>query len=230
MNINKLYLGVAYDAMRVLGFKSEQFYIDIKPKVYDGNTIAGQAFTTHGEVVSDDADYATLDNIRLKMYGDFNRIHGTYNVDKLQPLVLLESNDKKVAHSGDITSAIYQKLGAIGFITDGIVRDIDKIKKIKFPTFCNGVNPIDALDYWALTEYNTPIKIQGVVITPGDAIIAGGDGIIRVPLFIWREFKKECAKILKKEDAARSFIEAHDISSVNIGKDFINLVKTIGRW
>ena len=62
---------------------------------------------------------------------------------------MLQANDNKVAH-GDITSQIYKNLGAVGFITDGNVRDIDKCVRFDFQYSVMIINPIDALDYWSL--------------------------------------------------------------------------------
>lgn len=227
-----IYLGIAYDTMRVLGYKVQDFYIDIKPAVYNGQTLLGQAFTTYGEVVEvTTEEYANLDSIRLEMYDNFSSIHNIYKLEDFPPIVLLQSNDKKVAHSGDVTSLIYKKLGVAGFITDGNVRDIDKIKEIGFTTFCNSCNPIDAIDYWALNEYNIDIQIKGVDISPADIIIASSDGVIRVPVAIWSDFKSTAKEILNKENVARDFINKYDFkSSSSIGSDFVNLVDDIGRW
>lgn len=226
----EIYLGVAYDTMRVLGYRYEQFYIDIKPKVYNDQIVIGQAFTTYGEVVSNKDNYKELDNIRLDMYGELDNIHNKYKVNNLSPFILLQSNDYKVAHSGDITSLIYQKLKSVGFITDGIVRDIDKIKEIKFPTFCRDTNPIDAIDYWALTKYNCNLQINSVNINPGDIIMGSREGVIRIKLKDWELFKKECKKILDKENKARHLVKICDMDSNNVGDYFNNVVKQIGRW
>ena len=139
------------------------------------------------------------------------------------PIVFLQSNDFTVAHSGDITSLIYQKLGASGFVTDGIVRDIDLINKMNFPVFCRGENPIDAIGYWALTKYQIPIVIDGVEINPGDYSFASRDGVVIVRKNLLQRFKNVAMDQLKREKKVKFFIN-------NTDKEYNEIVEELGRW
>lgn len=212
-----LYMGVVYDSLRILGMRYQDFFIDIKPKCGYDNLIHGPVLTTYGEVVStNEKEYEKLDNIRLELYKkDF-----FYD----NPIVFLQSNDSVVAHSGDITSLIYKKLGAVGFVTDGNVRDIDVIDKLKFPVFCKGENPIDAINYWALTKYNVPIVINNVQIFPKDYCFASRDGIIVVKKELFEKVKTKIVEQIDRENAIRNKINN------NLDKDYLDLVKIFGRW
>lgn len=218
---NKIYLGAVYDALRIMGFREESFYINIKPKYTNSQIIIGEAFTTLGRKVKRTENYKKLDLIRLKIYKK--------KYFKNKPIVMLQANDNKVAHSGDITSQIYKNLGAVGFITDGNVRDIDKCAEIGFPIFCNDTNPIDALDYWSLVKFQTKIKIQNVEINPGDIIYASNDGVIRVKKKDFYKFNKILNEVSKKEYDARNLLKK--IKNKNdYEKYFIEFVKKKGRW
>jgi regulator of RNase E activity RraA len=213
---NEIYMGIVYDSMRILGEKYSDFYINIKPKCGYNNIIQGECFTTYGEVVSvSDKEYEKLDNIRLEFYKK--------DLFKNKPIVFLQSNDDKVAHSGDITSLIYQKLGAVGFVTDGIVRDIDIIDKMNFPVFCKEENPIDALGYWALTKYNCNLNIEGVDIEPKDYAFASRDGVIVVKKDLLPKFRKIALEQLEREQKVRYLIN-------NSEKTFEEIVQELGRW
>ena len=218
---NKIYLGAVYDALREMGQKLESFYIDIKPKYMGDQIIIGEAFTTKGRKTKQKENYSKLDAIRLDMYKK--------KYFKNKPIVLLETNDDKVAHAGDITCQIYKNLGAVGFITDGNVRDIDKCEEINFPIFCKDVNPIDAINYWALTEYETKIKIKNVIITPGDMIYASNDGVIRVRKKDLKIFNKTLREVLKKENDVRILVEKIKKLS-DYKKTLTNFVEKRGRW
>lgn len=211
-----IYMGVVYDAMRLIGENYKDFYINIKPTCgYDG-IVHGEAFTTYGEVVQvSKEEYTKLDNIRLEFYDP--------KLFAQSPIIFLQSNDSEVAHSGDITSLIYQKLGACGFVTDGNVRDIDIIETMDFPVFCKGENPIDAIGYWALTKYQVDIEIDGVKISPGDYSFASRDGVIIVRREIFEKFKKVAIEQLSRENTIREKINSNDFN-------FKNLVDEFGRW
>lgn len=213
-----IYMGIVYDSLRIMGYKYSDFFIDIKPKCGYSGIIEGPVFTTYGEVVNvSKEEYTRLDNIRLEMYKK--------EFFSNNPIVFLQANDDVVAHSGDITSLIYQKLGAAGFVTDGNVRDIDIIDKTNFPVFCTGENPIDALDYWAITKYQSKISLQGVEVRPNDYAYASKDGVIIVRQEIFEEFQSISREQVKRETNIRSFIHKQ-----NENFDYMSLVKEFGRW
>jgi len=212
-----MYLGIAYDALRLMGLRAEDFYMNIKPQGGYSGLISGPAFTTYGMIVDgcDEVAYKELDDLRLYMYKP--------ELFANRPIVVLAANDNVVAHSGDITSTIYQKLGAVGFVTDGNVRDIELIDELGFPTFCKDVNPIDAIHYWALTGWQTPVIIEGVLVFPGDQIIASKDGVVRVPYQRLDEFSVIVNEQLARENKVRARLQDPNI-------DFFKLVEEMGRW
>ncbi len=225
-NYDGIYMGIVYDTLRSMGFYHEDFYINIKPKCGYTNLIHGPVFTTVGEVVSDnitELEYEKLDNIRLDMY--------QRELFKNNPIVFLESNDDRVAHSGDLTSLIYKKLGSVGFVTDGNVRDIDIIDEMNFPVFCKDENPIDALMHWAIVGYQTDIEIDGVKVSPNDYAFASRDGVIVVPNNVIDKFKSISQEQLKRESDIRKKI--HDIDDAIAAMadfDYKKLVSEYGRW
>lgn len=215
-----IYMGIVYDSLRIMGLHYNDFFINLKPVCGYSGLIQGPAFTTFGEVVEKKVttkEYQKLDNIRLQMYNPNNFV--------TNPIVFLQSNDNKVAHSGDLTSLIYQKLGAVGFVTDGIVRDIDVIDKTNFPIFCNEQNPIDAWLYWALTKYQIQITIQGVEINPSDFAFASRDGVIIVKKKLFSKFKKIAIEQLQRENTIRDIINKQQNTF-----NYSNLVEEFGRW
>jgi len=219
--LDKIYLGIAYDSLRVMGYRAEQVYINIKPRAGYERIVMGPALTTYGEVVKSTDNYEQLDNIRLGLY---KREYFSNS-----PIVILQANDNYCAHSGDITSLIYKNLGAKGFITDGNVRDIDNINAIQFPVFCKDSNPIDAIDYWALTKYNVPVVIENVDIEPNDLIIASRDGVIRVKQNDIQRFYELSSEILNKEEKVRQFLNEHT-EQENYSENLQELVNQVGRW
>jgi len=215
-----IYMGIVYDSLRIMGIPYNEFLINLKPVCGYSGLIQGPAFTTFGEVVEGkvtEEEYQKLDNIRLEMYNPEKFVNN--------PIVFLQSNDEKVAHSGDLTSLIYQKLGAVGFVTDGIVRDIDVIDKTGFPIFCNEQNPIDAWLYWALTKYQITVTIQGVEINPGDFTFASRDGVIIVKRQLFHRFKKIAIEQLERENMIRNIINKQENTF-----NYTKLVEEFGRW
>jgi len=155
-----------------------------------------------------------------------------YDVElfKNKPIILLEkgNDENSVAHFGDITCQVYQKLGAISLITDGVGRDIDLINKLNFPVFSKAVNPIDAFDKWAYVDFQKPIFIENKNIYPNDYIFADSDGVIFIPQDLFSEFKIKLNSVLQKERSIRTFL--NNTACENLDTKILNFVSEKGRF
>lgn len=76
------------------------------------------------------------------------------------------------------TTAVGAKLG--GIVVDGAVRDVGGITRLGFPAYSRSVSP-GACDKDGPGEINVPIACGGVVVMPGDIIVADADGVVVVP-------------------------------------------------
>ena len=70
--------------------------------------------------------------------------------------------------------------GVAAFLADGSIRDVSEIREDGLPVFARGValqmGPIPGAG-----EINVPIAFGGVVVNPGDIIVADEDGIAVIP-------------------------------------------------
>jgi 4-hydroxy-4-methyl-2-oxoglutarate aldolase len=80
---------------------------------------------------------------------------------------------------GGLLSSICTAKGVAAFVTDGSVRDTDRIRALGFPVFCSGVT-IAAPEKRDRGTLQTSIEIGGVQIEPGDWVVADGDGVVIV--------------------------------------------------
>ncbi|MFO7933848.1 MAG: hypothetical protein R6U78_07185 [Bacteroidales bacterium] len=92
-----------------------------------------------------------------------------------------------VAECGNIgsnNSMNWAQHGFMGAITSGGARDTDEIIKTKtIPVYCrDGYSTRGIRPGRLITEsYNFPISCGGVLVCPGDLIVADGDGVLVVP-------------------------------------------------
>jgi 4-hydroxy-4-methyl-2-oxoglutarate aldolase len=82
---------------------------------------------------------------------------------------------------GELFSAAAKGGGAVGVITDGYVRDLDKIRAVGFPVFAAGTRPVDFKGRMRVIERGGRVVVGGVVARPGDTIVADADGVVVVP-------------------------------------------------
>lgn len=85
---------------------------------------------------------------------------------------------------GSNNSLGWAEKGLVGVVTNGGARDTDEIVKVrKIAVYCKdgystrGVRPGRLI----AESYNFPISCGGVLVYPGDLIVADGDGVIVVP-------------------------------------------------
>lgn len=98
---------------------------------------------------------------------------------------------------GSNNSLGWLEKGVAGVVTNGGARDTDEIVKAKrIPVYCKdgyssrGVRPGRLI----AESYNFPVSCAGVLVYPGDLIVADGDGVLVVP----RELALEVGKIARE--------------------------------
>jgi regulator of RNase E activity RraA len=85
---------------------------------------------------------------------------------------------------GSNNSLGWAKAGIVGVVSNGGARDTDEIVKVKKPpVYCrHGYSTRGVRPGRMLTEsVNSPINCGGVLVYPGDVVVADGDGVIVVP-------------------------------------------------
>ena len=83
------------------------------------------------------------------------------------------------AYWGEVNSNIHKRLGCIGMITDGTVRDLDEVRALGFPFFASAISVSHA--YAHLEDFNVPVRVGGLDLRPGDLIVADKHGAILIP-------------------------------------------------
>ena len=94
-------------------------------------------------------------------------------------LVVDGEGDVSRALVGEImmTTAIYQ--GAIAFVIDGAVRDVDAFDAQQFPCWARSVN-LRGPYKEGPGAINVPVAVGGMVVRPGDIIVGDSDGLVAV--------------------------------------------------
>ncbi len=84
--------------------------------------------------------------------------------------------------------------GAVGVVTSGGARDTDEIIKQRMPLYLRrlgrGIRP----GRNEVESVNRPVMIGGVLVRPGDVIVADGDGVVVVP----REKAEAVARVARR--------------------------------
>jgi RraA family protein len=118
----------------------------------------------------------------VKVYpGDNLMVHKALDIAAPGDVVVVDAGASRMnAALGSLISTKAQHRGIAGFIVDGYVRDLPEIVPLDFPVFARGTTPIGPL-HRGPGEINYPICCGGVVVNPGDIVVADGFGVVIVP-------------------------------------------------
>lgn len=135
----------------------------VKPVVTEQATFCGAALTCHAGPADNLAVFAALPHISL---GDV--------------IVAACNAYTGCAVTGDLLLGMARNCGAVGFVTDGCVRDIPGIRGVGLPCFAVGVTPNSPAREGPGTV-GFPVSLAGVVVATGDIVAGDQDGVVVVP-------------------------------------------------
>jgi len=99
-------------------------------------------------------------------------------------VVVLDVNgDGDTGSVGSFNGLFWVSKGARGIVSNGGIRDTDEIIKEKIPVYLDYMNRGRGIRPGRneIESVNKPVTIGGVLIRPGDVVVADGDGVIAVP-------------------------------------------------
>ncbi|MDP9025946.1 MAG: RraA family protein [Actinomycetota bacterium] len=105
---------------------------------------------------------------------------------------------------GELFSAAALGAGAAGVVTDGNLRDTDKIVGLGFPAFSPSRRPIDYRARMQVTDTGGAVVLGGVQIRTGDLLLADDDGVVVIP----REREDEVLTLARDRAAKESTVLA----------------------
>ena len=142
--------------------------------------------------------------ITVKLFpGDNLMLHKSLDVIAEGDVIVVDtSGSQRNAVIGDMVAHKAKHRGAAGCIIDGMVRDVEGMAEAGLPIFARGITAFGPL-HRGPGEVNYPISCGGIVVNPGDVLVADDDGVVVVP----REHAEHTAQFLdKKSERLRAYV------------------------
>ena len=138
-------------------------------------------------------------------YGDISSEPFVEHIKEGSVVVLDVNGDGDTGSVGSFNGLAWYAAGARGIVSNGGIRDTDELIKQKIPIYLDHLNRGRGIRPGRneIESVQKPISLGGVLVRPGDIIVADGDGVVVVP----REHAKPVAdyarEILVNDKAAR---------------------------
>jgi 4-hydroxy-4-methyl-2-oxoglutarate aldolase len=126
------------------------------------------------------------------------------------PVLACDGPTDWIAPWGELLSTAARARGAAGCVTDGLVRDVARIRAMRFPVFQGGIGPLDTKGRAEMVQKDTPIDIAGVRVSPGDWVMGDIDGVVFVPAEKADAVFRAALDKIAAEDTTRAELEAGD--------------------
>ncbi|HUV01574.1 MAG TPA: hypothetical protein VMW32_11470 [Bacteroidales bacterium] len=121
-------------------------------------------------------------------------------------VVIDDVEDRDIGSIGSNNILGWYKLGAVGVVTDAGARDTDEVGLEEVPLYVRkkgrGIRP----GRNEIESVNRPVTIGGVLVCPGDVVVADGDGVVVVPRAVAEKVAEYASKILIQDKAGRKGI------------------------
>ncbi len=130
--------------------------------------------------------------------------HVLYHAQKGDVVVVDARGDLTSGVFGEMMMTYFRGRGGLGVVIDGCVRDSASIKKLGLGLWLRGVTP----NFHTQTNIfpyavNVPVACGGVLVVPGDIIIADDDGAVVVPIKLAPELAKKAGEHVEWEEFSR---------------------------
>jgi 4-hydroxy-4-methyl-2-oxoglutarate aldolase len=111
------------------------------------------------------------------------------------------------AVTGDLLVGMMKNVGAVAFVTDGLVRDVPGIRAVGLPCYATGITPNSPVKTGP-GAIGFPVVVGGVAVASGDIVVGDEDGVVVVPYARIDETIEHLSTIRKIEAALDAKVKA----------------------
>jgi regulator of RNase E activity RraA len=145
--------------------------------------------------------------------GDNLLIHKALDMLEAGDVLVVDGEaDVTRALVGEIMLTTAQVRGAVGFVIDGAVRDIDAFEALGFPCWARGVS-LRGPYKEGPGSINVPVTVGGMIVNPGDIVVGDSDGLVAVPARLAAEVAAKAKEKIRTEQETLAAIKAGIYSS-----------------
>jgi 3-hexulose-6-phosphate synthase / 6-phospho-3-hexuloisomerase len=123
-------------------------------------------------------------------------------------VLVIRSESEDYSCWGGVTSWYAKMNGIAGVVTDGAVRDLQEIRKVRLPVFSRKRSPASGYGRLEVASIGRPVKIDFLTIRPGDLVAADSDGVAVVPKSRIKAVRQKVREVLGAQVRLRKELKA----------------------
>lgn len=171
----------------------------------DGSRFVGRAVTVHF--------------VPTAAFDDYHKFTSTEAAEFTgkDDVIVCAANGLEQAIWGDQQASEARRRQLAGAVIDGYLRDAVQLKKIGLPVFSRGRNPAPVRGHGRREAINVPVQVCGILVNPGDIVVADEDGIVVVPagraeevLKISREIHESELQVIADYEQGKDLLKSRD--------------------
>jgi 4-hydroxy-4-methyl-2-oxoglutarate aldolase len=113
----------------------------------------------------------------------------------------------RCAYCGEVMATIAQRLGAVGVVTDGGLRDLHEVRALGMHYFA----PYAVVSHgnFEIVDVGGPVTLDGQVVRPGDLLHGDANGIVLVPPAVLPDLPAAVAKVRERERRMMDYVRGN---------------------
>ena len=116
----------------------------------------------------------------------------------------------RCAHCGEVMATLARRLGAVGVVSDGGLRDLDEVRALGMHYFA----PYAVVSHGnsEIREIGVPVTLDGQEVRTGDVLHGDGNGIVVVPPEVVEELPAAVDTVRRRERALMDFVNGPEFT------------------